>query len=61
MTSEDIYCRICGEPCNIYGIFHGDMSDVERGIFLLGYGCPCCGKDKPKKIMDELLNELKKQ
>jgi len=57
MTSEDIYCRICGESWNIYGIFHGDMSDKQRGVFLRGLGCPCCNKDYIKTVLCELNKE----
>jgi len=42
----DVYCRVCGEPWDAFGLFHGDMTDEERDIFLAGLGCPCCWKNK---------------
>ena len=58
MTSEDIYCRICGESWNIHGIFHGDMTDKEINLFLNGLGCSCCAKGRVKVVMDELVKEV---
>ncbi len=39
---SDIYCAICGEPWDAYGVYHGDMDEDERSRFLSGAGCPCC-------------------
>jgi len=51
----DIYCRICGEPWDAYGVFHGDMTKEEAKLFLEGKGCPSCnfGK-KTKKPKDRI-------
>ncbi|MHA1882580.1 MAG: hypothetical protein ACTSUO_06005 [Candidatus Thorarchaeota archaeon] len=38
----DVYCKVCGEPWDAYGVFHGDMTVEERKMFLDGKGCPCC-------------------
>jgi len=49
---EDIYCRVCGEPWDAYGVFHGDMTEEERDRFLRGEGCPVCkgkGERTPEK------------
>ena len=43
----DIRCRVCGEPWDSYGVYHGDMDDEGRQIFLAGKGCPCCHGVKP--------------
>ena len=38
----DLICAHCGEPWDAYGVFHGDMTEEERGSFLKGEGCPSC-------------------
>jgi len=38
----DIYCKVCGEPWDAYGVRHGDMTPREANAFLKGLGCPCC-------------------
>ena len=58
ITSEDIYCRICGESWNIYGIFHGNMSDKQIEMFLSGFGCPCCNQDYLRTVLCELNKEV---
>jgi len=42
----DLYCSICGEPWDKYGISHGDMTGREKRTFLAGNGCPSCKKNK---------------
>jgi hypothetical protein len=45
----DVYCKRCGEPWDLYGVNHGDMSPEERGRFWAGEGCPACfGKEVEK-------------
>ena len=39
---SDIYCSICGEPWDAYGVRQGDMTPAEARQFLSGQGCPCC-------------------
>ena len=39
----DVYCAVCGEPWDYYGVCHGDMTEEEAGKFLKGKGCPACG------------------
>jgi hypothetical protein len=42
----DVYCKRCGEPWDLYGVQHGDMTATERDRFWAGEGCPsCCGKE----------------
>ena len=38
----DIYCKRCGEPWDLYGVQHGDMTTTERDRFWAGEGCPSC-------------------
>jgi|DewCreStandDraft_5_1066085.scaffolds.fasta_scaffold01803_25 RecJ-like exonuclease len=38
----DIYCTVCGEPWDAYGVKHGDMAPDEAHRFLRGEGCPAC-------------------
>jgi hypothetical protein len=38
----DIPCAVCGELYEAYGIFHGDLNEWEKDLFLAGAGCPCC-------------------
>lgn len=38
----DVYCKRCGEPWDLYGVEHGDMTPVERKRFWAGMGCPSC-------------------
>lgn len=38
----DVYCRVCGEPWDYYGVKHGDMTPEEAERFLRGEGCPSC-------------------
>lgn len=55
----DIKCRICGEPWDSYGIYHGDMTVREKDVFLKGKGCPCCKGVKPEgKDKDDLTLEF---
>lgn len=49
----DIYCAVCGEPWESYGVNHGDMTPEERIIFLDGKGCPCCKGERPEGINQE--------
>ena len=44
----DIHCRVCNEPYDAYGVYHGDMAEDERKQFLAGEGCPSCKGKKPK-------------
>lgn len=39
---SDIYCTVCGEPWDAYGVRHGDMPPAEARQFLAGQGCPSC-------------------
>ena len=32
----DIYCAVCGEPWDAYGVYHGDMTEEEKENFLAG-------------------------
>ena len=38
----DVYCKRCGEPWDVYGVDHGDMTEDERRRFWSGEGCPSC-------------------
>lgn len=38
----DICCRKCGEPADVYFVYH-EMDEAERIAFLSGQGCECCG------------------
>jgi hypothetical protein len=40
---EDVFCPVCGEPWDRYGIDHGDMTPEEASAFYRGEGCPACG------------------
>ena len=45
----DMLCQRCGEPWDLYGVQHGDMTPEERDRFLAGRGCPSCyGKRQPE-------------
>lgn len=44
----DITCKVCGEPYDAFGVYHGDMSPAEKTQFLRGKGCPSC-KGNPNK------------
>ena len=39
---SDIYCALCGEPWDAYGVTHGDMEKWEASKFRKGEGCPSC-------------------
>lgn len=39
---SDIYCSVCGEPWDIYGLSHGDVKAWEADAIKQGFGCPCC-------------------
>ncbi len=43
----DLFCVICGEPCDAYYVQH-EMSSSERERFLSGKGCECCKGKKPE-------------
>jgi hypothetical protein len=46
----DVYCKRCGEPWDLYGVQHGDMTATERDSFWSGEGCPSChGKAVEKR------------
>ncbi len=46
----DVYCKRCGEPWDLDGVEHGDMTDDERRRFWSGGGCPACyGKPVTKR------------
>jgi len=46
----DIYCKRCGEPWDVCGVFDGDMTPAERERILNGEGCPCCyGKEVQRR------------
>ncbi len=46
----DVYCKRCGEPWDVYGVQHGDLTDEERQRFWKGEGCPACyGKPVEKR------------
>lgn len=58
----DVYCRHCGEPCDVYHLHH-DMEPEYRKMFKEGKGCDCCqGKgerlDNLKTGAMDLLSEL---
>ena len=49
----DLVCNRCGEPWDVYGVMHGDMTKEEARRFLNGGGCPVCSredKDAKNKI-----------
>jgi hypothetical protein len=39
---SDVYCAVCGEPWDYYGLKHGDVTPNEARRILAGDGCPCC-------------------
>lgn len=39
---SDVYCAVCGEPWDYYGLIHGDVTPGEGRRILAGEGCPCC-------------------
>lgn len=39
---SDIYCSVCNEPWDIYGLSHGDVKAWEADAIRSGHGCPCC-------------------
>lgn len=43
----DVYCKRCGEPWDLYGVQHGDMTATERDSFWRGEGCPACYRQQP--------------
>lgn len=52
----DIYCKVCGEPWDSYGVHQslrpdgdGDMEPAEAKMLLSGRGCPGC---KGKQVVD---------
>jgi len=46
----DVYCKRCGEPWDLYGVQHGDLTATERDRFWSGEGCPSChGKAVEKR------------
>lgn len=44
---SDIYCTVCGEPWDAYGVHHGDMLEWEARLFKAGAGCPSCEGQEP--------------
>ena len=53
----DLYCRVCGEPWDVYGVTHGDMLKWEAILFRKGSGCPCCKGKAPDGVNAEALYE----
>ncbi len=46
----DVYCKRCGEPWDLYGVEHGDLTAEERDRFWRGEDCPSChGKAVEKR------------
>lgn len=46
----DTYCKRCGEPWDLYGVEHGDMTETEKERFWRGDDCPSCyGKPVEKR------------
>lgn len=43
----DVYCRHCGEPCDVYHLEH-DMEPEFRKMFKEGKGCDSCEGKGPK-------------
>jgi len=43
----DIYCPVCGEPWDVYYIFH-DMEEPWKTKFRQKQGCPSCEGVKPE-------------
>ena len=43
----DVYCKRCGEPWDLYGVNHGDMTLTESRHFWEGEGCPSCYGKEP--------------
>jgi hypothetical protein len=39
---QDVYCAVCDEPWDRYGVTHGDMTSAEAAAFYQGEGCPAC-------------------
>lgn len=62
----DVYCRICGEPWDYYGLKHGDVEAGESERILRGEGCPCCdfgknvtgNENHEDKYLEGLFNEI---
>jgi len=55
----DIYCRVCGEPWDAYGVRHReDMDEREARDFLAGRGCPCCKGKKPEDAANHEMDFL---
>jgi hypothetical protein len=47
---SDIYCVVCKEPWDAYGVNHGDMLAWEAKLFRQGAGCPCCKGERPDPL-----------
>ena len=39
---HDVFCLVCDEPWDSYGVTHGDMTSAEATAFYRGEGCPAC-------------------
>lgn len=39
---SDVFCAVCNEPWDFYGLSHGDVTPAEGRRILAGEGCPCC-------------------
>lgn len=46
----DLFCNICCEPWDSYGVSHGDMQKWEADLFKKGAGCPSCEGVRPHVI-----------
>jgi len=55
----DIYCKVCREPRDSYGLRHGDMDRAEADVLLKGLGCPCCCGVSPGTEDIEEIQQLK--
>ena len=51
-TLSDLYCAVCSEPWDAYGVHHGDMMAWEARLFKAGAGCPCCKGQDPVDSTD---------
>ena len=43
----DVLCKVCSEPWDAYGIYHGDMTRWKAKLLLKGAGCPSCEGESP--------------
>lgn len=49
---SDIYCKICNEPWDVWGLAHGDVKAWEADMIRKGIGCPCCLQNEKERSPD---------